>query len=56
MNTIWRIEIDGVELFGVEKKNYKDDRQSSKTELYIFFVMYHKGDLVHTETIYFVFY
>ena len=31
MNTIWRIEIGSVELFGVDKENYKGDRQAYNT-------------------------
>ena len=28
---IWRIEIGGIELFGVDKKNNKGDKQAKRT-------------------------
>ena len=33
MNTIWCIEIGGIEVFGVEKKNYKGDIQAWNNDL-----------------------
>ena len=33
MNTIWCIEIGGVEILCVEKKNYKGNRQACNTDI-----------------------
>ena len=48
MNKTWRILIDGIELFGADKKKIQIGKIGLEHQAIVSFVIHCEGDLVHT--------